>query len=118
MIVELNRMIAWMENYGLPKEEIAKLLNNLTEENDSPQLEDAAQRLEASLRTVAPDPLDRAKLFCLFLQILPEEEPEPEETVERTQFVTLFLRAVREIVEVAYSREQALEKLDAVLCGK
>ena len=118
MIVELNRMIAWMENYGLPKEEIEQLLNNLTEENDSPQLEDAAQRLEASLQTVVPDPLDRAKLFCRFLQIPPEEEPDPEETVQRMQFMTLFLRAVRELVENADSRGQALEKLDAVLCGK
>lgn len=118
MITELNRMIVWLENYGLPKEDILHMLNSLADEESPPTLTDAAERLEASLRNVAPEPSDRAKLFCRFMQIPPEEELEADEEIERAQFTTLFLRAVREIVGTADSRKQALERIDAVLCGK
>ena len=117
MIIELNRLIEWVENYGLPKEEILQMLNKLTVEERPPVLTGGAERLEERLRRSVPNPADRAKLFSQFLLVSPEEEPEPEETVEHMQFMTLFLRAVREIVETADSRAKALEAIDAVLYG-
>ena len=115
MLVEINRMIQWMEHYALPKEEICQLLHDLAEKGTLLPQSEAAKQLEMSLQRVVPDPCDRARFLYSMVQSEPEEEIEPEEIYERTQLLTMLLHSLREIVESADSKAEAAGKIDAII---
>ena len=50
MLVESNRMIVWVERYGLRKDEIAQMLHNVVGEDVSIPQSEAAEQLGNSLR--------------------------------------------------------------------
>lgn len=115
MITALDRAIIWTERCGLSKEEILDLLDTLSGEDTPFAVTEAAEKLDASLHRVVPDPVRRATLLCRFMQYAPEEDLEPEEAAEQMQFLPLLLHAVQEIVETADSQAQAVETLRAIL---
>lgn len=115
MLVEINRMIVWVERYGLRKDEIAQMLHNVVGEDVSIPQSEAAEQLGNSLRRVEPDPSARARLLCGMMYVDPEDELEPEEVTERMQLLPVLLQAVREIVESCDSAAKAAKAIDAIL---
>ena len=115
MLLEISRMISWLENYGLKSEQILELIRSMAGEDNSPEQTKEALELEISLSRIAPDPLERAKLLWSLAQVEPNEEVEPEEITDRMQLFPLLLHAVSKIVETAPTREQALEMINAII---
>ena len=115
MIQEIIRLITWTKNYGLPANDILDLIEYLADDNILLTESEDAQRLEAFLREADPNASRRAELFLHFMQFQPDEEIEPEEAAGRMAFLPLFLHAVKEIVETAGSREEAVSAIDAIL---
>lgn len=114
MTQEINRLTTWAKNYGPPADDILDLIEHLADDIQLTESEDA-QRLETFLRDADPNASRRAKLFLHFMQFQPDEEIEPEEAASRMEFLPLFLHAVKEIVETAGSREEAVSAIDAIL---
>lgn len=114
MLTVIDRMITWTEHYGLADMAIVDLLRSLVEGDAPPAESEDARKLAADLRGVVPDPLERAKLVCRFMQIEPAEESDPEDAIRPEQFLPILLDAIREIVETR-PRETALQELAALL---
>ena len=114
MVQEINRLTTWAKNYGLPSDAILDLIEHLADDIQLTESEEA-QRLEDFLRQADPNAGKRASLLLRFMQIRPDEEIEPEEAAARMEFLPLFLHAVKEIVETAGSREEAVSAIDAIL---
>lgn len=115
MIKAISRLITWTENRGLPRDAILDLIRYLSGDAVPITETEDADHVEAFLREADPNPCSRAELYYRFLQISPDEEVDPEELADCLEFLPLFLRAVRETVETASSREEAVGAINAIM---